>query len=71
MNIMAALGLDFAGTVQIDETNLIRYNTINQISLEGTLRPYVPCFWSSEGIEKSGADGLIRVRGSGPSTKRF
>ncbi len=25
------------------------------------LRPYVACFWSSEGIEKSGADGLIRV----------
>lgn len=25
------------------------------------LRPYVSCFWSSEGIEKSGADGLIRV----------
>lgn len=25
------------------------------------LRPYVACFWSSEGIEKSGSDGLVRV----------
>lgn len=25
------------------------------------LRPYVACFWSSEGIEKGGNDGLIRV----------
>lgn len=25
------------------------------------LRPYVACLWSSEGIEKSGDDGLIRV----------
>lgn len=45
MNIMAALGLDFAGTVQIDKTNLIRYNATNQISLEETL-------WHGQGLIK-------------------